>query len=104
MKATELLNPGTYSGSQQLRARVAHAISFAETITRYRDPEADPAPTAVSLAAFFADAATKTPGYAGPVLPGTQAVVTSGQTIDVTGGTVTLTVTDGVVSAEYVAA
>lgn len=102
MKASDLKNPGTYSGGQQLRARVAHAISFAETVQRYR-PGGTVSPTAKALADFLADAASKVPGYS-PALPGTQAVVTNGQTLAVTGGTVTLTVADGVVTAEYEAA
>lgn len=101
MRIDELKNPGTYSGGQQLRARIAHAISFAETVQRYR-VGGGTSPTAKAIADMLADAASKTPGYA-PVLPATQAVVTNGQVIPVTGGTVTITVTAGVVSASYTA-
>lgn len=103
MRIEELKNPGTYSGGQQLRARIAHAISFAETVTRYR-VGGGTSPSAAAIAALLADAAAKCPGYAGPSLPGTQAVVSNGQTLPVTGGTVTLSVVDGVVTAAYTAA
>lgn len=100
MRIENLKNPGTYSGGQSLRARVAHAISFAETVNRGRSGSAV-SPTAKAIADFLTDAASKTPGYTGPVLPDNQAIVTSGAELAVTGGTVTLTVTDGVVAAEF---
>lgn len=102
MRIDELKNPGTYSGGQRLRAVIAHAISFAETVQRYR-VGGGTSPTAKAIADLLADAAAKTPGYA-PVLPSNQAVVTNGQVLTVTGGTVTLSVVAGVVTATYTAA
>jgi len=101
MRIENLKNPGTYSGGQSLRARVAHAISFAETVNRGRTNGVSP--TAKAIADFLADAASKCPGYEAPSpeLPPTQTVVETGTVLTVTGGTVTLTVTDGVLSAEF---
>jgi len=99
MRIENLKNPGTYSGGQSLRARVAHAISFAETVNRGRTGSVSP--TAKAIADFLADAASKCPGYEVPELPPTKAVVETGTVLTVTGGTVTLTVTDGVLSAEF---
>jgi hypothetical protein len=147
MRIEELKNPGTYSGGQQLRARIAHAVSFAETVQRYRPSGATPAasPTAKAIADLLLDAAQKTPGYSAPLppsgtatvansgtvtllpatgttpaqgsataavagntltglrLPATSAVVTNAQVINVTGGTVTITVANNVVTAAFTA-
>src|SRR5690606_16010548 len=86
----------SYSGGQDLRARVAHAISFAETVTRFR-PAGTTSPTAAQLAAFLADAAAKCPGYAGPPLPDTQVIVSDGAELPVGDGSVdgTIEIADG---------
>lgn len=99
MRIDTLKNPGAYSGSQSLRAEVAHAISFAEVISRGR---VTPAPTAVSLAAFLADAASKCPGYEVPI-PDTQVIVSDGQVITLGANTYTFTVVGGVVTNIVVA-
>lgn len=139
MRIENLKNPGTYSGGQSLRARVAHAISFAEIVNKGRTGE-DVSPTAKAIADFLADAASQCPGYEAPApdplpanqvvladgdtvavggvdgtaevadgelvgvnLPANAAAVVSGTQLTVTGGTVTLTVTGGVLSAEFTA-
>lgn len=96
MRIDELKNPGTYSGGQQLRARIAHAVSFAETAQRYR-VGGGTSPSAKAIADMLADAASKTPGYT-PVLPATQTVVTNGQAVTIGGSTYTFTVAGGVVT------
>lgn len=135
MRIEKLKNPGTYSGGQSLRARVAHAISFAEVVNRSHTGGAV-SPTAQSIAHFLADAATKCPGYevrtllsdnqavlenggsvtvgtvqgtasvsggmlTGVSLPNNTTTVTSGTSLSVDGGTVTLTVTGGSLSASF---
>lgn len=102
MRIETLKNPGAYSGSQSLRAKVASAISFAEVISRGRET---PAPTAVNLAAFLADAASKCPGYEAPtpVLPDTQVIVEDAVPVTVpingTSVEITPTVADGELTA-----
>lgn len=98
MRIETLKNPGTYSGSQSLRAKVARAISFAEVISRGRE---EPAPTAVSLAAFLSDAASKCPGYEAPspTLPDTQAVVADGMELTIGSNTYAFTIADGEITA-----
>lgn len=94
MRIETLKNPGAYSGSQSLRAKVARAISFAEVISRGRET---PAPTAVNLAAFLADAASKCPGYEAPTptLPDTQVIVSDAQVITLGANTYTFTIVGG---------
>lgn len=84
-KAPRLL-PSEYGRANYLRREVQLAED-------YRDlyPDSD---GAAALAAFFAAAATS---------DGSTAVVADGQELAVTGGTVTFTVEDGVLSAEFVA-
>ena len=96
MRIDELKNPGTYSGGQQLRARIAHAVSFAETVQRYR-VGGGISPSAKAIADMLADAAAKTPGYA-PVLPATQTVVTNAQAVTIGEDTYTFTVAGGVIT------
>lgn len=76
MQATDLKFPGGYTHAKTIRREVAHTISQLEDAENYGTP--DPA-----FAAFLADAAAKTPGYAGPVLPATQVVVADAQTVNV---------------------
>ena len=102
MRIETLKNPGAYSGSQSLRAKVARAISFAEVISRGRET---PSPTAASLAAFLADAASKCPGYEAPTPTpaANQVLVTDGDVITVGTTTYTFTIADGEVTAIAVA-
>ena len=76
MQVTTLLNPGQNPLTQSIRKEVARVISQLEIA----DVTGTPEPL---FAAFLADAAAKTPGYAGPVLPATQAIVSSGGTVNV---------------------
>jgi hypothetical protein len=97
MRIENLKNPGTYSGGQSLRARVAHAISFAEVVNKGRTGE-DVSPTAKSIADFLADAATKCPGYEAPApdpLPDNQVILEDGDTVAVGDVDGTAEVADG---------
>lgn len=87
MQATTLKYPGGFTSAQTIRREIAHEISQLEIAV------AAGAPAKPELAAFLADAAAKTPGYAGPVLPATQAVVSNGGSVPVknSAGTVTKT-------------
>lgn len=82
MRIEELKNPGTYSGGQQLRARIAHAISFAETVQRYRSGGGT-SPTAKAIADLLLDAAQKTPGYTAPLPPSGTATLANAATVTV---------------------
>jgi hypothetical protein len=87
MQDYNLKNPGIDQASQNLRKAAAHAISSLENVVSLgATPDVD-------LSAFFSDAASKTPGYTGPLLPATQAVVANGGNVTVknSAGTVTKT-------------
>lgn len=74
MQDYNLRNPGFVQNTQKLRKEVAYAISQVQIHPG--------APNGVALANFLSDAATKVPGYTGPVLPvTTQAVVAHGGTV-----------------------
>lgn len=96
MRDATLLKPGTLSTSNRLRREVAYAISQVE-VAKANGATGEGA----QLSAFLQDAAAKTPGYAGPVLPGNQAIVNNGALIPATGTgtTVTLSVVGGAVTA-----
>lgn len=70
MQVTTLKNPGDNTLAQTVRREVAYLISQLEIA----DAGGTPSP---ELAAFLAHAASVAPGYTGPVLPATQAVVTN---------------------------
>lgn len=81
MQDYNLIDPGYEAAGRTLRKHAAHVISNAEL-----DTNPDP-----RLALFFSDCASKTPGYAGPSLPATQALVSNGGNVNVknSAGTVT---------------
>lgn len=91
MQVTSLLYPGR-APAQLIRRQVAAEISALEIA----DASGTPDP---SFAAFLADAASKTPGYAGPTLPATQAVVSDAQALVIGAQTFTFTVAGGVITA-----
>lgn len=93
MQAADLKNPGINLLHQTTRVNVAASISALESET---NPSGE-------FAAFLADAAAKTPGYAGPALPATQAVVADAQVITLDGKTYTFTVAGGAITAIVVA-
>jgi hypothetical protein len=76
MQVTTLKNPGDSPLAQTVRKEVARVISQLEDA----DVTGTPSPL---FAAFLADAATLTPGYAGPIAGGTNAVVANGGTVNV---------------------
>lgn len=80
MQATDLKFPGDYTHGKTIRREVAHVISQLEIAAANSTVPAD-------FSAFLADAAAKTPGYTGPVLPATQAVISNG--VKLSGWTVT---------------
>lgn len=93
MQAADLKNPGIDQLAQTTRMNVAALISNVENET---NPSGD-------VAAFLSDAATKTPGYTGPALPATQAVVSDGVKVDAmsvtgTGNFATFSVANGVIT------
>lgn len=61
MRIENVPNPGTYSGSQQLRVKVAHAISAVENAA-YRAPDGKAA-LADNMYTMFAAAAAAVQGY-----------------------------------------
>jgi hypothetical protein len=96
MQVTTLKDPGSVLG-QTIRKEVARAISQLEDAAVYGTPDA-------ALSAFLYDAASKTPGFAGPVGAGTKAVVTSGVKVNAvsvtgTGNFATFTVVNGAITA-----
>lgn len=96
MQAADLKNPGQFTNAGAIRLEVAHAISQLEN-------DKNPEPF---LAAFLADAATKTPGYVAPEpdpLPATQVIVKSGDVVTLAGKTYTFTVAGGAITAVVVA-
>lgn len=96
MRDTTLLKPGTLSTSNRLRREVAYAISQVE-VAKANGATGEGS----QLSAFLLDAASKTPGYTGPVLPSNQAIVNNGDILNSTGTgtTVTLSVVGGVITA-----
>lgn len=78
MQASKLLKPGVLSTSERLRREVANAISQVEVAKAHGAPGGG-----AQLGAFLADAASKTPDYAGGVLPATEVVVKHGDTVGV---------------------
>lgn len=76
MQVTTLKNPGSSPLAQTIRKEVARVISQLEDA----DVTGTPEPL---FAAFLSDAASKTPGYAGPTLPTTSVVVADGATVNV---------------------
>jgi hypothetical protein len=76
MQVITLKNPGLSPLAQTIRKEVARVISQLEDADVLGTPEP-------LFAAFLAHAATVTPGYAGPVLPATQAVVSNSGTVTV---------------------
>jgi hypothetical protein len=86
MQVTTLLNPGQNPLAQTIRREVARIISQLEGADVLGTPEA-------LFAAFLADAASKTPGYAGPVLPATQVVVSNAGSVPVKNSAGSKTVT-----------
>lgn len=103
MQVTTLLNPGQNPLTQTIRKEVARVISQLENADVLGTPEP-------LFAAFLADAATKTPGYAGPIAGGTNAVVANGGTVNVENSAgnldspATATVAAGVLSGVKLAA
>lgn len=100
MQASDLLYPGYTGPNERIRRDVAFAISKLESAKGLGAPDKP------AFALFLADAATKTPGYAGPILPATQAVVADGATVPVKNsagtavpGTAVATVAANVVTA-----
>ena len=73
MQDYNLLNPGFVQNTQKLRREVAYAISQVQLHPGL--------PNGKALADFLSHSATVTPGYTGPVLPATQAVVSHGGTV-----------------------
>lgn len=92
MQASTLKNPGDNPLAQTVRKELARLISNLEDAAVYGTPDA-------TLAAFLADAASKTPGYVAPTLPATQTVVSDAQAVTVGGSTYTFTVSGGVITA-----
>lgn len=102
MQVTTLKNPGDSPLSQTVRKEVARVISQLEDA----DVTGTPSPL---FAAFLADAAAKTPGYAGPVLPTTQKLLSSGVKVPVgtvtgTGTFFTPTIVNGVITGGVLSA
>lgn len=95
MRDTDLKFPGSFTNAGTIRQAVAHAISELEMDT-------NPEPF---LAAFLADAATKTPGFVpdGPVVEDKQVVLTDGDVIEVGSGRYTVRITDGAITGLDVA-
>lgn len=97
MQAADLLYPGYTGPNERIRRDVAFAISKLETAKGLGAPDKP------AFALFLADAATKTPGYAGPIIPATQALVSDGVKVNAvsvtgTGNFATFTVAGGVIT------
>ena len=96
MQDYDLLYPGINALHQTTRRNVAASISVEEA-------EANPSG---ELAAFLADAATKTPGYVAPEpepLPTTDTIVSNGEVVTVGANTYTFTVVAGAITNIVVA-
>lgn len=76
--------------------------NLAQRLTIGSGPVDSDLSTEIDALAITMQTALVDAGY-DPVLPSNSAIVVDGQTIAVTGGTVTLTVADGVLSATYTA-
>ena len=77
MQADQLLFPGYTGPFERIRRDIAFAISKLESAKGLGAPDKP------AFANFLADAAAKTPGYAGPVLPATQVVLSHGQNVPI---------------------
>lgn len=94
IEQTPVLLNDDYGYSQTLRREIAKVQSFRDLPTTSENSRD-------GIDAFFDEVAAL--HGSGGALPGNQAVVTSGVTYPVTGGTVTLAIVGGVVTAAFTA-